>query len=151
MIEVQQNDDGSLQIDWDPKEPLESILNVWNEEDYEVWRNKELKEQRENIKGVNAELKELQTKIIAEEEAKKIKFENSSKWEKWVEKPDGIYANCTKNKILIVVEKGDAGIEETKKRLENAINLQKSEVLIKTYQEQLNFDLGILAKYKELK
>jgi hypothetical protein len=34
MIEVQQNDDGSLQIDWDPKDPVESIMNEWNEEDF---------------------------------------------------------------------------------------------------------------------
>jgi hypothetical protein len=34
MIEVQQNDDGSLQIDWDPKDPVESILNEWTEEDF---------------------------------------------------------------------------------------------------------------------
>jgi hypothetical protein len=34
MIEVQQNDDGSLQIDWDPKDPVESIMNEWTEEDF---------------------------------------------------------------------------------------------------------------------
>jgi hypothetical protein len=34
MTEVQQNDDGSLQIDWDPKDPVESILNEWTEEDF---------------------------------------------------------------------------------------------------------------------
>jgi hypothetical protein len=34
MIEVQQNDDGSLQIDWDPKDPVESIMNDWTAEDF---------------------------------------------------------------------------------------------------------------------
>ena len=34
MIEVQQNDDGSLQIDWNPNDPVESIMNDWTEEDF---------------------------------------------------------------------------------------------------------------------
>jgi hypothetical protein len=34
MIEVTQEPDGSLQIDWDPNDPVESIMNEWNEEDF---------------------------------------------------------------------------------------------------------------------
>lgn len=37
--------------------------DVWQEEDYEVWRNKELKEQKELIKSINIELKEAQKEI----------------------------------------------------------------------------------------
>ena len=37
--------------------------DVWQEEDYEVWRNKELKEQKELIKTINVELKEAQKEI----------------------------------------------------------------------------------------
>jgi hypothetical protein len=34
MIEVRENDDGSLQIDWDEKDPVESIMNDWTESDF---------------------------------------------------------------------------------------------------------------------
>jgi hypothetical protein len=34
MIEVHENDDGSLQINWDPQDPVESIMNEWVEEDF---------------------------------------------------------------------------------------------------------------------
>lgn len=37
--------------------------DVWQEEDYEVWRNKELKEQKDLIKSINIELKETQKEI----------------------------------------------------------------------------------------
>lgn len=37
--------------------------DVWQEEDYEVWRSKELKEQKELIKTINVELKEAQKEI----------------------------------------------------------------------------------------
>jgi hypothetical protein len=46
MIEVQQNDDGSLQIDWDPNDPVESIMNHWTEEDF----IKALKDHLETVK-----------------------------------------------------------------------------------------------------
>jgi hypothetical protein len=34
MIEVHENEDGSFQIDWDPNDPVESIMNEWTEEDF---------------------------------------------------------------------------------------------------------------------
>ncbi|HNX89725.1 MAG TPA: N-6 DNA methylase [Paludibacteraceae bacterium] len=37
--------------------------DVWQEEEYEVWRSKELKEQKELIKSINVELKEAQKEI----------------------------------------------------------------------------------------
>ena len=53
--------------------------DVWNEEDYEVWRSKELKEQQDGIKALKGERKEadkeyknLQKRIKANEKALKI-------------------------------------------------------------------------------
>lgn len=37
--------------------------DVWQEEEYEVWRSKELKEQKDLIKSINVELKEAQKEI----------------------------------------------------------------------------------------
>jgi hypothetical protein len=34
MIDVKQEDDGSLTIYWDENDPQESILNTWTEEDF---------------------------------------------------------------------------------------------------------------------
>lgn len=34
MIKVTENDDGSLTIDWDENDPVESQLNHWSEEDF---------------------------------------------------------------------------------------------------------------------
>jgi hypothetical protein len=34
MIEVTQEPDGSMTIDWNPKDPVESIMNEWTEEDF---------------------------------------------------------------------------------------------------------------------
>ena len=34
MIDVKQEDDGSLTIYWDENDPKESILNTWTEEDF---------------------------------------------------------------------------------------------------------------------
>lgn len=34
MINVKEEDDGSLTIDWDENDPQESILNTWTEEDF---------------------------------------------------------------------------------------------------------------------
>jgi hypothetical protein len=34
MIEVHENEDGSFQIDWDPNDPVESIMNEWTEQDF---------------------------------------------------------------------------------------------------------------------
>lgn len=34
MIEVKENEDGSLDISWDPDDPVESILNEWTEQDF---------------------------------------------------------------------------------------------------------------------
>ncbi len=44
MIEVHENEDGSFQIDWDPNDPVESIMNEWTEEDFISAINKNLKE-----------------------------------------------------------------------------------------------------------
>lgn len=34
MIEVNEREDGSLDISWDPNDPRESIFNAWSEEDF---------------------------------------------------------------------------------------------------------------------
>jgi hypothetical protein len=34
MIEVTQEPDGSMTIDWDPNDPIEKILNDFTEEDF---------------------------------------------------------------------------------------------------------------------
>jgi hypothetical protein len=34
MIEVTQEPDGSMTIDWDPNDPVESIMNDWTAEDF---------------------------------------------------------------------------------------------------------------------
>ncbi len=34
MIQVTENEDGSLTITWDETSPTESILNTWTEEDF---------------------------------------------------------------------------------------------------------------------
>lgn len=34
MIEVNENDDGSFNISWDPDDPKESVLNTWTETDF---------------------------------------------------------------------------------------------------------------------
>jgi hypothetical protein len=34
MIEVHENEDGSFQIDWNPNDPVESIMNEWTEQDF---------------------------------------------------------------------------------------------------------------------
>jgi hypothetical protein len=34
MIEVTQEPDGSMTIDWDPNDPVECIMNEWTEEDF---------------------------------------------------------------------------------------------------------------------
>ena len=44
MIEVHENEDGSFQIDWDPNDPVESIMNEWTEQDFIDAINKNLKE-----------------------------------------------------------------------------------------------------------
>jgi type I restriction enzyme M protein len=46
-----------LQAQFDEVNELED--EVWNEEDYEVWRSKELKEHKDTIKALKAELKEI--------------------------------------------------------------------------------------------
>jgi type I restriction enzyme M protein len=66
-----------LQAKFDEINELED--DVWNEEDYEVWRSKELKEQQDGIKALKGERKEadkeyknLQKRIKANEKALKI-------------------------------------------------------------------------------
>ena len=34
MIDVKENEDGSLDISWDENDPVESILNTWTKEDF---------------------------------------------------------------------------------------------------------------------
>ena len=34
MIDVKEEDDGSLTINWDENDPVESILNTWTEQDF---------------------------------------------------------------------------------------------------------------------
>jgi hypothetical protein len=33
-IKVNENTDGSFEIDWDPNDPVESIMNDWTAEDF---------------------------------------------------------------------------------------------------------------------
>jgi len=33
-IKVEENEDGSLQISWDPNDPVESIFNTWTEQQF---------------------------------------------------------------------------------------------------------------------
>jgi len=71
-----------VQAKFDEVNELED--DVWNEEDYEVWRSKELKEQKEAIKALKGERKEtdkeyklLQKRIKAgSEESVKLKVES---------------------------------------------------------------------------
>jgi len=35
MIEVKQREDGSFDISWDENDPVESMFNTWNKEDFE--------------------------------------------------------------------------------------------------------------------
>lgn len=69
-----------LQAKFDEVNELED--DVWNEEDYEVWRSKELKEHKEGIKALKGERKEadkeyknLQRRIKANEKALKAQPE----------------------------------------------------------------------------
>jgi type I restriction enzyme M protein len=50
-----------LQAKFDEVNELED--DIWTEEDYEVWRSKELKEQKDVIKAANSELKEAQKQM----------------------------------------------------------------------------------------
>jgi len=34
MIKVNENPDGSMTIDWDPNDPVESIMNDWTADDF---------------------------------------------------------------------------------------------------------------------
>jgi hypothetical protein len=34
MIKVKEESDGSLTIDWDETDPVESMMNTWTEEDF---------------------------------------------------------------------------------------------------------------------
>jgi hypothetical protein len=46
MIEVTQEPDGSMTIDWDSQDPVESIMNDWTEEDF----IQEIKDHLETVK-----------------------------------------------------------------------------------------------------
>lgn len=35
MINVQENENGSFTISWDPDDPKESMFNTWTEEDFQ--------------------------------------------------------------------------------------------------------------------
>ena len=50
-----------LQAQFDEVNELED--DVWNEEDYQVWRSKELKEHKEGIKGLKGERKEAEKEL----------------------------------------------------------------------------------------
>jgi hypothetical protein len=34
MIDVKENEDGSLDISWDENDPVESVMNTWTKEDF---------------------------------------------------------------------------------------------------------------------
>lgn len=51
-IKVEENEDGSLEISWDPNDPVESIFNTWTEEqfiDAIMQRANEVLEQNEEV------------------------------------------------------------------------------------------------------
>ena len=48
MIEVHQNDDGSMTIDWNPNDPVESIMNDWTAEDFTQALQEYLEQHKKN-------------------------------------------------------------------------------------------------------
>ena len=48
MIDVKEEDDGSLTINWDENDPVESILNTWTENDFLQAIKQRLDELEEN-------------------------------------------------------------------------------------------------------
>ena len=51
-IKVEENEDGSLEISWNPNDPVESVFNTWTEEqfiDAIMKRANEVLEQNEEV------------------------------------------------------------------------------------------------------
>lgn len=115
---------------------------VWNEEDYEVWRSKELKEHKEIIKGLKGERKEadreyknLQKRITANkkagnnEESEALKLE-AEKWEREIVSLDAqIESNMQRFAKHIELEEEIKAckkkVKEIKDRKQNLVDLAR--------------------------
>ncbi|HRO84296.1 MAG TPA: hypothetical protein PK110_05680, partial [Niabella sp.] len=110
-----------LQAKFDEVNELED--DVWNEEDYEVWRSKELKEHKESIKALKGERKEadkeyknLQKRIKANEKALKTQPDLM----------DEVAALKTEAaKYLVEIERYDAMIETDENRMAKHTELEE--------------------------
>lgn len=110
-----------LQAKFDEVNELED--DVWNEEDYEVWRSKELKDHKESIKALKGERKEadkehknLQKRIKANEKALKTQ----------PDLVDEVAALKTEAaKYLAEVERYDAMIEADEERMAKHTELEE--------------------------
>ena len=110
-----------LQAKFDEVNELED--DVWNEEDYEVWRSKELKEHKESIKALKGERKEadkeyknLQKRIKANEKALKTQPDLM----------DEVAALKTEAaKYLVGIERYDAMIETDENRMAKHTELEE--------------------------
>lgn len=110
-----------LQAKFDEVNELED--DVWNEDDYEVWRSKELKEHKDGIKAVKGERKEadkeyknLQKRIKANEKALKTQPELAD--EIATLKAEAV-------KYLAEVERYDAMIEAEENRMAKHTELEE--------------------------
>lgn len=110
-----------LQAQFDEVNELED--EVWNEEDYDVWRSKELKEQKEAIKEIKGERREadkafklLQKRIRANEKALKKMPELAEEVAKLKTEAD---------KILTEVKRLDATIETEENRIAKHTELEE--------------------------
>ncbi len=110
-----------LQAQFDEVNELED--EVWNEEDYDVWRSKELKEQKEAIREIKGERREadkafklLQKRIRANEKALKKMPELAEEVAKLKTEAD---------KILTEVKRLDATIETEENRIAKHTELEE--------------------------
>jgi len=110
-----------LQTKFDEVNELED--EVWNEEDYEVWRSKELKEHKESIKALKGEHKEadkeyknLQKRIKANEKALKAQPELADQVTR---------LKTEATKYFAEVERYDAMIEADENRMAKHTELEE--------------------------
>ncbi|MDO9152962.1 MAG: N-6 DNA methylase [Paludibacter sp.] len=118
-----------VQAKFDEVNELED--DVWNEEDYEVWRSKELKEHKEAIKALKGERKEadkeykLLLKRIKAYGSEKLKV-NSEKWE--VEREQ---LKVQSEKLKLEIEKLDERINASELRIAKHTALEEELKLCK--------------------
>ena len=86
--------------------------DVWNEDDYEVWRNKELKEHKDGLKALKGERKEadkeyknLQKRVGANEKALKKQPELAGEIEQLTKEADNYFAEI--KRLDIMIEEGE--------------------------------------------